>query len=333
MTAGTRRVVAGLAAMAVFLFVFPAFLERLGGGTPLASRILVYALFGLGVDLIFGFTGLLSFGQAAFYGIGGFIAGFLLIHGVVSGTLVALAIGTAAASIAGVLIGALCLRQVGVYFAMLTLAFSQIFYFLDLSALRNYTGGENGMSGVPRAHVLFWHWGGNTQAYVFIAMVYFVAFAVMWLVVNSSFGHVLRAILENPERAAASGHDIFRYKLVAFTIAAAYAGLAGGLLGLFQGYLPPDMFTVDTSGQIIVIEVIGGPGTLVGPLIGSFIWVYLSQALQSFNGIAGLWRLILGVIFVLLITGFRRGIAGGTATFYQQLLRRRREPVPVANGD
>lgn len=323
MTPGTRRVLLGLAAMAAFLVLFPIGLEKVGGGITLASRILVLALFGLGVDLLFGFTGLLSFGQAAFYGVGGFVAGYLLIHGIVHGALVALAIGTLAASVAGVLIGALSLRQVGVYFAMLTLAFSQMFYFLDLSALRNYTGAENGLPGVPRAHVLFWHWGGNTEAYVFIAIVYFVLFAVMWLIVNSAFGHVLRAILENPQRAAAAGHDVFRYKLVAFTIAAAYAGVAGGLLGLFQGYLPPDMFTIDTSGQIIVIEVIGGPGTLVGPLFGSIVWIYLSQMLQNLGPIAGLWRLILGIVFVLLITGFRRGIAGGVATFIQQARRSR----------
>jgi len=329
---GTARVVAGLAAMAIFLAVFPFVLEHVGGGIALASRILVFAVFALGVDLIFGFTGLLSFGQAAFYGTGGFVAGFLLIQGVVHGSLVALAIGTAAAAIAGLIIGALSLRQVGVYFAMLTLAFAQMFYFLDNSALRNYTGGENGLPGVPRAHVLFWHWGGNAEAYVFIAIVYFVAFAVMWLIVNSSFGHVLRAILGNPQRAAAAGHDVYRYKLVAFTIAAAYAGLAGGLLGLFQGYLPPDMFTLDTSGQVIVIEVIGGPGTLVGPLLGSIVWFYLSQVLQNFGAIAGLWKLLLGVVFVLLITGFRRGIAGGVSTFYGQLQRRRREPVTVPGG-
>ncbi len=143
---------------------------------------------------------------------------------------------------------------------------------------------------------------------------------------------MLRAILENPERAAAAGHDVFRYKLVSFIIGAAYAGLAGGLLGLFQGYLPPDMFTIDTSGQIIVIEVIGGPGTLVGPLFGSIVWIYLSQVLQNFSAIAGLWRLLLGIIFVLLITGFRRGIAGGISTWLQQVTRKR-EPVAVKGAE
>ena len=332
MRSGTRLFGLGLVAMAIFLVLFPIVLERSGGGIALASRILVLALFGLGVDLIFGFTGLLSFGQAAFYGIGGFVSGYLLIQGAVHSTLAALAIGTGIAALGGLAIGALSMRQVGVYFAMLTLAFSQMFYFLDISALRNYTGGENGLPGVPRAQVLGLHFTSNNEAYTFIAIVYFLAFAVMWLVVRSSFGHVLRAILENPQRAVAAGHDVFRYKLVAFTIAAAYAGLAGGLLGLFQGYLPPDMFTIDTSGQIIVIEVIGGPGTLVGPLFGAIVYIYLSQVLQNFSAVAGLWKLVLGVVFVLLITGFRRGIAGGASAFWYQYMRRR-EPAPAANGE
>lgn len=332
MSPGKRRVILGLGGMAVFLAIFPFVLGHIGGGIALASRILVLALFGLGVDLIFGFTGLLSFGQAAFYGLGGFIAGYLLLHGIVHSTLLALAIGTGVAALAGAAIGALSLRQIGVYFAMLTLAFSEIFYFLDVSALRNYTGGENGLPGVPRAQVLSFHFTSNNEAYTFIAIVYFIAFAVMWLVVRSSFGHVLRAILENPERAAASGHDVYRYKLVSFIIGAAYAGLAGGLLGLFQGYLPPDMFTIDTSGQIIVIEIIGGPGTLVGPLFGSIVWIYLSQVLQNFSAIAGLWRLFLGIIFVLLITGFRRGIAGGISSWMQQV-GRKREPVSATGTE
>jgi branched-chain amino acid transport system permease protein len=328
---GTLRVLTGLAALAIFLAIFPIVLEHAGGGIALASRILVLALFCLGVDLIFGFTGLLSFGQAAFYGTGGFVTGYLLISKAVGNTLEALAIGTASAALAGLLIGALSLRQVGVYFAMLTLAFAQMFYFLDNSALRNYTGGENGLPGVPRAEVFGFHFASNNEAYVFIAIVYFIAFALMWLIVRSSFGHVLRAILENPERAAAAGHDVYVYKVVAFTIAAAYAGLAGGLLGLFQGYLPPDMFTIDTSGQIIVIEVIGGPGTLVGPLVGSIVWVYLSQVLQNFGAIAGLWKLLLGIVFVLLITGFRRGIAGGMIMWLRQLTRR--QPASASGGE
>ena len=318
-------------AMLVFLVAFPFLVGLAGGGVTLASRILVLGLFGLGVDLLFGFTGLLSFGQAAYYGTGGFVAGYLMIHHIVPNTLGALAIGVIVAAFAGFVVGLLALRQVGVYFAMLTLAFSQLFYFLDNSPLRNFTGGENGLPGVPRPEAFGIHFQTNQETYVFIAIVYFLGFVVMRRIVASPFGHVLRAILDNPVRAAAAGHDVYKYKLVAFTIAAAYAGLAGGLLGLFQGYLPPDMFTIDQSGQIIVMEVIGGPGTLVGPLIGATVWIYLSQVLQNIGGIGSLWKLILGLVFVLLITGFRRGIAGGVSTFWLQW--QRREPAPVAASE
>jgi branched-chain amino acid transport system ATP-binding protein/branched-chain amino acid transport system permease protein len=318
MISGRARSFLAIVGMTVFLFVFPFALQALGGGITLASRILVLAFFGLGVDLLFGFTGLLSFGQAAFYGTGGFVAGYLMIQHIVPSTLGALAIGTAVAMLTGLIIGVLALRQVGVYFAMLTLAFGQMFFFLENSPLRNLTGGENGLPGVPRPSILGLHFGTNHSVYVFIAIAYLIGYIVMRRVVGSPFGHVLRAILHNPTRAAATGHDVFRYKLVAFTIAAAYAGLAGGLLGVFQGYLPPDMFTIDQSGQIIVMEVIGGPGTLVGPLIGAIVWIYLSQVLQNFSAVGGLWKLILGLVFILLITGFRRGIAGGVLTFVSQ---------------
>lgn len=319
--AGSRplRAMLAIVAMAVFLALFPAGLRLIGGDITLASRILVLAVFGLGVDLLFGFTGLLSFGQAAYYGTGGFVAGYLLINHIVPNTLAALAIGTLAAALAGVVIGALSLRQVGVYFAMLTLAFGQLFFFLEDSPLSKFTGGENGLPGVPKPVVFGHDMSSNGGTYIFIAIVYLLGYIVMRRIVGSPFGHVLRAILENPVRAAAAGHDVFRYKLVAFTLAAAYAGLAGGLLGIFQGYLPPDMFTLDQSGQIIVMEVIGGPGTLVGPLVGATVWLYLSQVLQNLGAVGGLWKLVLGLVFVLLVTGFRRGIAGGALAFIARL--------------
>ncbi|MFN2461386.1 MAG: branched-chain amino acid ABC transporter permease [Candidatus Velthaea sp.] len=304
-----------LVLMAVFLALFPTVMRAIGGDVTLASRILILGLFGLGVDLIFGFTGLLSFGQAAFYGTGGFVAGYLMIKNIVPNTLAALAVGTFAATVAGFLVGALSLRQVGVYFAMLTIAFGELFFFLENSPLRGFTGGESGLPGVPRATVpLGFTTLDFTSAfgtYTFIAVLYFLSYALMRRIIASPYGMVLRAILENPARAAAVGHDVLRYKLTAFTIAAAYAGLAGGLLGVFQGYMPPEAFSIDQSGQIIVMTVIGGAGTLVGPLLGAFIWIFLQQALQNIGSIAGIWKLLLGLVFVLLVTGFRRGVAGG----------------------
>jgi branched-chain amino acid transport system permease protein len=281
-------------AVALFLLAFPALLALAGTGSDLGTRIVILGLFGLGVDLLFGYAGLLSFGQAAFYGTGGFVTANLLIAHVIPNTLGALAAGTLVAAALGALIGSLALRQVGIYFAMLTLAFGQLIYFLENSPLRAFT-----------------------------AAIYFAGFFVARRIVRSPFGAVVRAIRENPERASATGHHVARYKLVVFTIAAAYGGLAGGLLGTFQGYMPPEAFSIDQSGEIIVMTVIGGPGTLIGPLVGAAVWTFLRQSLQNVDAIAGVWKLILGVVFVLLVTGFRRGLVGGAVAF-----ARRVRPAP-----
>jgi branched-chain amino acid transport system permease protein len=311
------------AAIALFLVIFPALLAAFGLGTDLGTRILVLGLFGLGVDLIFGYAGLLSFGQAAFYGTGGFVTANLLIHHLVPNALVALAAGTLAGAAAGALIGSLALRQVGIYFAMLTLAFGQLFYFLENSPLRAYTGSESGLPGVPKPIFAVGPWTldftSNLGTYAFVALIFFAGFFVARRIVRSPFGAVLRGIRENPERTLASGHDVARYKLVAFTIAAAYGGLAGGLLGIFQGYMPPEAFSIDQSGEIVVMTVIGGPGTLVGPLVGAGVWTLLRQGLQNIDVIAGIWKLILGIVFIVLITGFRRGLVGGAVALWQRL--------------
>jgi branched-chain amino acid transport system permease protein len=310
-------------AIALFLVVFPALLALFGVGTDLGTRILILGLFGIGVDLIFGYTGLLSFGQAAFYGTGGFVTANLLIHNIVPNALGALAIGTLAAAVAGALVGSLALRQVGIYFAMLTLAFGQLFYFLENSPLRAYTGSENGLPGVPKPVFTAGPWtldfSSSLGTYIFVALIYFAGFWVARRIVRSPFGAVLRAIRENPERALAAGHRVPRYKLVAFTIAAAYGGLAGGLLGIFQGYMPPEAFSIDQSGEIIVMTVIGGPGTLIGPLVGAGVWTLLRQGLQNVDVIAGIWKLVLGLVFVLLITGFRRGLVGAALSLAARL--------------
>jgi len=309
-------------AVALLLLVFPPLLALFGAGTDLGTRILILGLFGIGVDLIFGYTGLLSFGQAAFYGTGGFVTAYLLIAHIIPNTLGALAIGTLVAAFFGALIGSLALRQVGIYFAMLTLAFGQLFYFLENSPLRAYTGSENGLPGVPKPSIglgsLTFDFSSSIGTYAFVAIIYFGGFFIARRIVRSPFGAVLRAIRENPERAQAVGHNVPRYKLVAFTIAAAYGGLAGGLLGMFQGYMPPEAFSIDQSGEIIVMTVIGGPGTLIGPLAGAALWTFLRQGLQDVDVIAGVWKLILGLVFVLLITFFRRGLVGGAVALWQR---------------
>ena len=310
------------AAIIAFLVAFPFAIPFIGGSLDTASRILDWGLFGLGFDLLFGFTGLLSFGQAAFFGAGGFVASYLLVAQINNNAIVALGAGTVVAAAFGVVIGALSLRRSGIYFAMLTLAFGEMFYFLDISPLARWTGGENGLAGVPTPRLDFGVFELDLNSaigmYWLLAVIFFVGFWFALRVIRSPFGAVLRAIRDNEQRAAAVGHDVAKYKLTVFIIAAAYAGLAGGLLGLLQGYMPPDAFYLETSGQLVVQTIIGGTGTLVGPLVGAAVWLYLFTLLQNVAGLGALWKMILGIIFVLLVTVFRRGICGAAVLLWRR---------------
>ncbi|MDE2146058.1 MAG: branched-chain amino acid ABC transporter ATP-binding protein/permease [Burkholderiales bacterium] len=311
--AGWRAWLPELAVLAGLL-LGPLVLPPLGIGADLAARILIWGLFGLGFDLLFGYTGLLSFGQAAFYGVGGFVTAYLLTDGGFSQLLPALALGTLAAGAAALLIGLLTLRRTGIYFAMSTLAFAEMFFFLENSPLKDYTGGENGIAGIPPPVLSLgfvkFAIGSGWPMYAFVGGFFLIGYIVARRVVHSPFGAVLSAIRGNPVRAMALGHSIQTYKLAVFVIAALYGGLAGGLLGLFQSFMPPDAFTLDTSGQLVIQTVIGGAGTLLGPLLGATIWLTLYEALQHVAGLGAAWKLILGAVFVLLITVFRHGVGG-----------------------
>lgn len=312
---------------ALVLIVAPYVAPIFGAGPDLLSRVLIWGLFGLGFDLLFGYTGLLSFGQAAFYGTGSFITAYLLTSGIVENMLVALVISIIGAAILGLIIGYLTLRRSGIYFAMSTLAFAEMIYFLEFGPLRDWTGGENGIPGIPEASidVGFYHLtiGPGWPMYTFLAILFFLGFAVARRISLSPFGVILTAIRENPERAMAVGHTIQRYKLAVFVIAAAYGGLAGALLGLFQGYMPPDAFNLHTSAELVIQTVMGGAGTLFGPLLGALIWLYLYEVLQFVDAVGPYWRLILGIIFVVLVTVFRRGICGEFLAWRNRRMSRR----------
>jgi branched-chain amino acid transport system permease protein len=321
-------------AVAIALLIFPSVFASIGGTADMADRILIWGIFGFGFDILFGFTGLLSFGQAAFFGSGGFMTAYLLIAGVTQNAIVALVIGTLFAAALGVVIGALSLRRTGIYFAMLTLAFGEMFYFLDISPLRGFTGGENGLSGVPATRIGIDRWFVELHTpegmYWVIAILFLVGFFFARRIVNSSFGAVLVSIRENEQRARTVGHDVQKYKLAAFVIAAAYGGVAGSLFGLFQGYMPPDGFYLETSGQLVVQTIMGGAGTLIGPAVGALVWIYLQTALQQLPLIGPIWKLVLGVIFVLIVTLFRRGIIGGIVVVWERVMGRRATMAPAA---
>ncbi len=316
---------AATAGLLLFPFVFPI----IGGTFDMMDRILIWGLYGLGFDILFGFGGLLSFGQAAFYGIGGFTTAYLLISGYVANAVVALIAGTILASAFGIIIGVLSLRRSGVYFAMLTLAFGEMFYFLDISPLSKLTGGENGLSGVPAAKIGVGIEASTPQEmYWLIALLFFLGFVLARRIVKSPFGAILIAIRDNIARVGVLGHDVQKYKLTAFVIAAAYGGLAGGLLGLFQGYMPPDAFYLETSGQLVVQTVVGGTGTLVGPTVGAAVWIYLRSELQQVEAIGSLWKMILGIVFVLIVALLPKGICGGI----RHLRRRLKATAAAAPG-
>lgn len=305
---------------AVGLILAPVLLPYLDFAPNTVNRILVWGLFGIGFDLLFGYTGLLSFGQSAFYGTGGMVAAYLLTRVGFPYVTPAIVIGTIAAAVTGYLVGLIALRRTGIYFAMITVAIAEVFFYLEFNPLSHWTGGENGLPGVPTPTLNLGfttiHFNTGWSLYQYLAVCYFVGIVVALRIVRSPVGTILRAIRENPLRAAAVGHNIYSYKLTAFVVAAAYAGFAGGLLGVLQGFMPYEAFIFDTSGQLVIQTAIGGAGTLFGPLVGATVWLFLQDFLQSTLHFGAAWKLVLGLIFVLLICFLRHGIIGAIADLY-----------------
>jgi branched-chain amino acid transport system permease protein len=324
---------------AIGLILAPFILPYLGFAPNTVNRILVWGLFGVGFDILFGFTGLLSFGQSALYGTGGFVAAYLLtrtgFHHVVS----ALFIGMIAAAVVGYLVGLVALRRTGIYFAMITVAIAEVFFFVEFNPLADWTGGENGLPGVPSPSFDLGfttvHFTNGWSLYGFLAFWYFIGIVIALRIIRSPVGAVLRAIRDNPLRATAVGHNIHGYKLTAFVIAAAYAGFAGGLLGIMQAFMPPDAFMFDTSAQLVMQTAIGGTGTLFGPLLGAAVWLSLQDFLQATLGLGAAWKLVLGIVFVLLVCFLRHGIIGGLVDLYALMSGKGKqveEPVEETTG-
>lgn len=301
-------------AMAAALLILPFAFNAWLGSVDLFTRILIWGIFGLGFDLLFGSAGLLSFGQGAFYGTGGFVAAYLLTSGALANVWLAMAAGIAAATAFSFLVGFLALRRVGIYFAMITLAFGELSYFLENSPLARWTGGENGLPGVPAPTIAIgrfdYSFAGSWPSYQLVAGFFFVGFVFVRFIARSPVGSVLTAIRQNPQRTAALGHDVSTYKLAVFALAAIFAGCGGVLLGIFQSYMPPEAFTLETSGQLVIQTVIGGAGTLIGPAVGAAIWLSLRDLLQLVPGVGDLWKFILGFVFVVLVTFLPNGVVG-----------------------
>ena len=324
-----RRPLLVAALTAAALIAAPFVLPWLGAAPNTVNRILVWGLFGIGFDILFGYAGLLSFGQSALYGTGGFVAAYLLTRTGFPHVVTALLIGMLAAAVMGYLVGLVALRRTGIYFAMITVAIAEMFYFVEFNPLAEWTGGENGLPGVPTPSlsvgVTTLHFTSGWALYPFLGFCYFVGIVIALRIVRSPVGVVLRGIRENPLRTAAVGHDIHSYKLAAFVIAAAYAGFAGGLLGVLQAFMPPEAFTFETSGQLVIQTAIGGRGMLFGPLAGAALWLFLQDFLQGPLGLGATWKLVLGLVFVALVAFLRDGIIGGIRNVYRLVVRRKGE--------
>jgi branched-chain amino acid transport system permease protein len=320
----------------IALIAAPFVLPHLGLSLTTINRILIWGLFGLGFDLLFGYTGLLSFGQSAFFGTGGMFAAYLLTEAEFPYVLISIVTGAAVAGVVGCLVGLIALRRTGIYFAMITVAIAEVFFFVEFNPLSAFTGGENGLPGVPTPSFNLGfatlRFDTDLSMYAFLAFWYFVGLVIALRIVRSPVGAIFRALRDNPLRASALGHNIHGYKLTAFVVAAVYAGFAGGLLAILQGFMPPDAFMFDTSGQLVMQTAIGGAGTLFGPLVGATLWLYLSDFLQNALHLGSTWKLVLGIVFVLLVCFLRRGIVGAFVDLYELATRHRKTTEPVESA-
>ncbi len=307
--AASIRVIFLLGLLALLLvapfFLYPIFLMKL----------LCFALFAAAFNLLLGYTGLLSFGHASFFG----GAAYFTAHAVkVWGWTpeAGILLGVAGAAGLGLVMGAIAIRRQGIYFAMITLALSQMFFFFCLQA--GFTHGEDGIQSVPRGQLFGMINLSNTiNMYFFVLGVFLIGLFIIWRFVNSPFGMILRAIRENEQRAISLGYSVSRYKLGAFVMSAALTGLAGGVKALVFQFATLTDVTWQMSGEVILMTLLGGIGTLIGPVVGAGLVVTLQNYLATSNFPV---TIITGVVFMVCVLVFRRGLVG---EFYASRLGRR----------
>ena len=305
----------------VLFVVLLAAIPMLGIYPIFAMKIMCYALFACAFNLLLGFTGLLSFGHAAFLGSAAYASGHAIkVWGL--STELGILYGVAIAGALGVVMGALAIRRSGIYFAMITMALSQMVYFYFLQA--KFTGGEDGLQGVPRGTLFgMIDLKNDLNLYYLVMAIFILGYFIIWRTVHSPFGQVLKAIRENEPRAISLGYDVERFKLLAFVLSALLAGLAGSTKMLIFVSATLSDATWQMSGLVILMTLIGGMGTLVGPVIGAFIVVLLENkvgdfgaALAKLTGVEWFQRLgesvtiVIGLIFVICVLSFRRGLVG-----------------------
>lgn len=306
-----------------------ALLPYMGVYPIFAMKVMCYALFACAFNLLLGYTGLLSFGHAAFLGSAAYAAGHAIkMWGFP--TELGLIFGTGVAALLGLVIGLLAIRRSGIYFAMITLAMAQMVFFYFLQA--PFTGGEDGLQRVPRGTLLgFIDLSNDLNLYYVVMGVFAIGYFIIWRAVHSPFGQVLQALRENEPRALSLGYDVDRFKLLAFVLSAAIAGLAGATKTLVFVSATLSDATWQMSGLVILMTLVGGMGTLTGPILGAFIVVLLENKVGDFGrfmadttGNEWFLRLgesvtiVIGLIFIICVLAFRRGIVGELQAFVER---------------
>lgn len=299
-----------LAAVWLALITTPVWFPLLGGYTALAGSVLVFGLAAMGLNLLLGFTGVLSFGHAAYFGLGAYGAGLMLKY-VASSTPLAMLVGTLLGGLAGTLFGMLIVRRRGVYFAMCTIAFGQIFYYIAYK-WNDFTGGFDGLRGFHREPIGFGALSlditDGTHFYYFTLVVFTAAVALMGLLLRSPFGRTLRAIRENERRARFLGIPVERHIWLSFSISCFFTALAGTLYALLNNFADPLALHYSLSGFFVIMAVLGGMRSFWGPLLGAAVFVVLRDFLSSWT--VNNWMAFLGAVFMLSVLFFPRGMLG-----------------------
>ncbi|MBS4024538.1 MAG: branched-chain amino acid ABC transporter permease [Clostridia bacterium] len=294
-----------MAAGIALLLAYPIFGSTYS--TNLLAEVLIFGIFAMSLDLLLGYTGLPSLGHAAFFGLGSYIASILAIR-VDPGIFLTIPLGILGASLGALLIGLLAIRAVGVYFLMLTMALSQMFYAIAYKWTW-LTGGSDGVFGVPRPSLGFIeiNFYNTNNFYYLVAVMFILSYLALRRIVNSPFGRVLVGIRENEHRMRAIGYNVYRYKLASFVMAGAFGGLAGVLNSYYLGYTSPyDLYWV-ASGHALIMVIVGGAGTLIGPVLGAGLFILLQNLMSSYTE---RWPIIMGAVFIFFVMAARNGMYG-----------------------
>ena len=294
-----EKIFYGLAVLVLFFLPFFIPYKALG------SQILIFMLFAMGYDICLGYAGMLSFGHAAFFGMGAYTTGLLILH-YDANILLAIFVGVLFSVLLALPIGYTAIRRRGIYFAMVTLAYAQMFYFVAFK-WTTLTGGDDGLQGIPRPDFFGISLQSETSVYYFILGFLLIAILFAFRVVHSPFGHALVSIRESEQRAISIGFNPTRFKLMAFVISAGLCGLAGSLYCILQNFVPLKTLHWSISGDIVMMTILGGMGTLVGPLFGGMFVVLMREVLSTYTH---LWALFMGISFIVIVLVFRRGVIG-----------------------